>query len=211
VLQGGGPNGFALIGNGDASHNSIANISGNIVILANGNIVYTNGVGPNANATIGNFTGQGTVSGTLTGAHPPSDHDVNNDPSTLGTIVTNTANNNPNGNNPIVTINTIVVTGPEGNGGATGLSAHIESNAPPPGPLAQLDDKGADSSTPNSSDGATVVIADSLDGGKKAGITQTILAGMLSQTNPASPGHTVHAIPPADQDFSSWGNEALWQ
>ncbi len=87
--------------------------------------------------------------------------------------------------------------------------AHIENNATP-GPLASLDDKNAES-TSNTADSATVVIADSLDGAKKAGATQTILAGMLSQTNPAAAGHTVHAIPPSDQDFSSWGNEALWQ
>jgi hypothetical protein len=34
---------------------------------------------------------------------------------------------------------------------------------------------------------------------------------MLSQTTPTAAGHAVYAIPPADQDFSSWGNEALWQ
>ena len=205
ALTGGGANGYSLIGGGDASHNSVANVIGNVVIDANGNIIYTAGTGEHSQATIGNFTGKGTLSGTVTGATPPPE--ITNDPGTIGVIVSSTANAKPNTNTAITTITTTVVSGEEQNGGASSLTAHIETA--PPGPLASLG--GGDSSAPNTSDNATVVIADSLDGAKKAAATQTIVAGMLSQSNPTSASHTVHAIPPADQDFSSWGNEALWQ
>jgi hypothetical protein len=55
------------------------------------------------------------------------------------------------------------------------------------------------------------VIADSLDGSKKPTASQTIIVGVLTQTGSTGFGQTVHGVPPADQDFSSWGNEALWQ
>ncbi|MEI9991929.1 MAG: filamentous hemagglutinin N-terminal domain-containing protein [Rhizomicrobium sp.] len=210
ALAGGGANGYSLIGNGDASHSSFGTISGNVVIDANGAITYTSGTGAHSQATIGNFTGKGTTSGTITGANPPSE--IGNDPGTLGVVVTTIANTKPTGNSTLTTIDTVVVPAVEQNGGAAALAAHIETNTPPPpGPLASLSGNSGDSSTSNTSDGATVVIADSLDGAKKAGVTQAILAGMLTQMNPTSAGHTVHAVPPADQDFSSWGNEALWQ
>jgi hypothetical protein len=80
---------------------------------------------------------------------------------------------------------------------------------PPPGPLATLDD-GKENSGPNTSDTATVVIADSLDGAKKPTSSTTLMNGMLKQTMPGA-GSNLHGVPPADQDFSSWGNEALWQ
>ena len=79
-----GANAYALIGNGDASHHSVGNISGDIVIDANGQITYTDGTAPHSRGTIGNFTGQGTVTGTITGAQPPSD--VTTDPVVIGNI-----------------------------------------------------------------------------------------------------------------------------
>jgi len=207
ALTGGntGSNAYAQIGNGDASKNSTGNVSGNIVISANGQITYTNGTAPHSPATIGNFTGQGTVAGTLTGAQPPSD--VTTDPVIIGVVSVNTAdNNNNNGNNNVTTINTVVVPAPtEPNGGAT----QVPSATATPGALASLDN-GGDSSSPNTSDSATTYIADSLNGAKQTGST-TLLSGMLRQQTPTSASNTVHGVPPADQDFSSWGNEALWQ
>ncbi|MEI9995549.1 MAG: filamentous hemagglutinin N-terminal domain-containing protein [Rhizomicrobium sp.] len=212
ALQGGGPNGYSQIGNGDLSLTGFGNISGDIVIDANGQITYQDGPGPHSTASIGNFTGQGTVSGTLSGATPPNEGggggDVHTDPVVIGVIVTNTAGNNPPGNPPITTIYTIVTTPTdEDNGGATAVTASLE--AVKPGPLASLDDNGVDGATPYSADSATVVIADSLDGAKKPGSTLILLPGMLKQTGPGQGG--LHGVPPADQDFSSWGNEALWQ
>lgn len=42
-------------------------------------------------------------------------------------------------------------------------------------------------------------------------ISRTLSGGYLTQVIPAHAGHTVHGIPPGDQNFSSWGDEALWQ
>ncbi|MGZ5934512.1 MAG: hypothetical protein ACXWLV_07380 [Rhizomicrobium sp.] len=42
-------------------------------------------------------------------------------------------------------------------------------------------------------------------------ISHTLIGGYLTQVMPAHAGHTVHGIPPGDQNFSSWGDEALWQ
>jgi filamentous hemagglutinin family protein len=200
-------NEFAVIGNGDASKNSAGNVSGNIVINANGQVTYTPGKAFTSPATIGNFTGTGTTSGTLDGATPPSQ--VNTNPVIIGITTTNTADTNPNqGHTDITTINTTVVPAAQDTtGGATNVPPPTASTTP--GVLGTLDN-GGDSSEPNTSDSATTVIADSLDGARKAGST-TLLNGMLKQTNPTSSANTVHGVPPADQDFSSWGNEALWQ
>ncbi|HEX4303197.1 MAG TPA: filamentous hemagglutinin N-terminal domain-containing protein [Rhizomicrobium sp.] len=199
-----GSNAYSQIGNGDASKNGTGNISGDITIDANGDVTYTNGSAPHSNATIGNFTGHGTAEGTLTGANPPSD--VTSDPVIIGNIASNTANNGSNTNAPVTTIATVVITTEQA--ASTAPTATTVSTTPP-GPLASLDN-GGDTSPPNSSDTATVVIADSLDGAKKVTGSTTILAGMLKQTVPTATG-AVHGVPPADQDFSSWGNEALWQ
>jgi trimeric autotransporter adhesin len=211
TLTGGGNNGFSLIGNGDPTQTGFGNISGDIIIDANGNIIYTPGTGFNSWATIGNFTGQGTVSGSVDGAEPPPVGSVNSDPGTIGVVVTTVAGNGQNNSPPpITTVNTVVVTTTTDDTGTGGLHANI-GDTTPPGPLASLDTNGADSSTPNVSDGATVVIADSLDGSQKPSVTHSILAGVLTQVTPSGAGHTAHGVPPADQDFSSWGNEALWQ
>ncbi len=199
-----GSNAYSQIGNGDVSMNGTGNISGDITIDANGNITYTNGTAPHSRATIGNFTGHGTAEGTLTGANPPSD--VTNDPVIIGNIASNTANNGSNTNAPPATIATVVITTEQA---ATIAPTATTVSTAPPGPLASLDG-GGDTSPPNASDTATVVIADSLNGAKKPTGSTTILAGMLKQTVPTATG-AVHGVPPADQDFSSWGNEALWQ
>ncbi len=207
TLTGGnsGANAFSMIGNGDLSHTAIANISGNIFIDANGQITYINGTAPGSQATIGNFTGQGSVTGSLSGATPPSQ--VTSDPTLIGVVVSTTADNKPP-QNVIATIQTVVDN--SSSGGNTGATTVVASLEPPsPGPLETLN--GSDNASPSASDGATVVIADSLDGGKKAVNTHSILAGMLMQVTPVSAGHTFHGVPPADQDFSSWGNEAFWQ
>jgi len=68
-LNGGdvGSNGYAQIGNGDASATSISNVSGDVTLIANGQVTTVDGTAPNSPATIGNATGSGTVSGTVTG------------------------------------------------------------------------------------------------------------------------------------------------
>jgi hypothetical protein len=103
-----------------------------------------------------------------------------------------------------------VPTGPINLPTATGAGASPDTQGPiSQGPIAQLSN--SDGDTPYTSDSATVIIADSLDGSTKAAITQQILGGYLSQIIPAAGGLSVHGIRSVDQDFSSWGNEALWQ
>ena len=139
---------------------------------------------------------------TLTGATPPTG--VTTDPVAIGNIAVNTADNgSPTTNVPVIT--TVVITDTEEGGRPTVTAVALETS--PPGPLALLDN-GGDGAEPNTSDTATIVIADSLDGTKKTSGSQFFMGGMLKQT---VPGSAIHGVPPADQDFSSWGNEALWQ
>jgi filamentous hemagglutinin family protein len=198
----GGANAFAQIGNGDASLNSYGNVGGNIVIDANGKITLTDGTAPHSPAEIGNFTGFGTVSGTVQGVPPSNPIDAG----ALGAIVSNVANNQSN-TNGISTINTVVVELPAngGGGGATNTPGGGSQGA-----IAQLDD-GKDTTPPTTSDNATVVIADSLDGSKKPTVSETIIAGVLTQTNTSGFGQTAQGVPDVDQDFSSDGNGAFWQ
>jgi filamentous hemagglutinin family protein len=195
----GGSNSFAQIGNGDASLNSYGNVSGNIVIDANGKITLTNGAAPNSPAEIGNFTGFGSVSGTITGVPPNNPIDAG----ALGVIVSTTANNGSN-TNGVTTINTIVIEPPAGSGGAANTPTGGNSGA-----IALLE--GGDSTPPTTSDTATVVIADSLDGSKKPTVSETIIVGVLTQYGASAFGQTVRGVPDVDQDFSSDGNGALWQ
>ena len=198
-----GGNAYAQIGNGDAALASYGNVGGNILVDANGNIVLANGSAAHSPAEIGNFTGNGTVSGTVGGVAPPGST-VINDPVTQGVIVSQTATPPAS---PITTIETDVV--------PAGPIVPVTAGAPDvqtpaaQGPIAQLSDNEGD--TPNTSDSATVIVADSLDGSTKAAITQQILGGYLTQIIPAAGGLSVHGIRSVDQDFSSWGNEALWQ
>jgi hypothetical protein len=200
-------NSYAQIGNGDASLKGDGSVSGNIVVDANGNITLTNGTAPNSPAEIGNFIGTGTATGTVAGVTPPGSTIIN-DPVTQGVIVSQTA---APPSTPITTIETDVVpTGPINLPTAPGAGASPDTQGPiSQGPIAQLSN--SDGDTPYASDSATVIIADSLDGSTKAAITQQILGGYLSQIIPAAGGLSVHGIRSVDQDFSSWGNEALWQ
>jgi filamentous hemagglutinin family protein len=204
-LVGSGPNSFGVIGNGDASFNSYGNISGDIYIDANGLITYTNGTGPHAPGTIGNFTGHGTTGGNIYGATPPHQGEggIGTDPAVIGVSNTNTANNS-SPTNTVTVIQTVPINNDDQNENDdhTAVTATIE----PPGPLASLDETNTDGS-PHDADSATVIIADSLDGSGKPGPTN--LLGGLLKSIPASTN--AHGVPPADQDFSSWGNEALWQ
>jgi filamentous hemagglutinin family protein len=199
----GGANAYAQIGNGDLSLTGFGNVSGDITIAANGNIVLTNGSAPDSKAGIGNFIGQGTSNGTVDGVQPPPS-DVINDPAVQGVIVSQ-ASGPPDIS--ITTLDTEVLpVPPDANPGAAGGGS---ANSGAPGPIAEL--SGGDGTSGNPSDGATIVIADSFNGAGKPPISQSILAGLLTQVVPTGAGQTVHGVPPADQDFSSWGNEALWQ
>jgi filamentous hemagglutinin len=207
-------NSYAQIGNGDAALASYGDASGDIVIAANGTITYNNGSAPHSPAVIGNFTGQGSTSGTVTGASPPPPTIIGN-PGIVGVIVTLVSNpisnpaNNPNNtllNGPVTLIETEVVpSGAENAAGSAGAGLTVTTE----GPIASLSGEAEDS--PNASDSGTVVIADSLNGADKPSTSKSLMGGYLTQVTPVAAGQTIHGIPPADQDFSSWGNEALWR
>jgi hypothetical protein len=215
-LAGGNTNGnsYAQIGNGDAALASAGNVSGDLVIAANGTITYTNGSAPHSPAVIGNFTGQGTSAGTVTGASPPPATIVGG-PGVVGVIATLLSNplnnpaNNPNNsllNGPITLVETEVVPlAAENAAGAAGVGLTVATQ----GPIASLSGESEDA--PNASDSATVVIADSLNGADKPSTSKSLIGGYLTQVTPVAAAQTIHGIPPADQDFSSWGNEALWR
>ncbi|MBS0469836.1 MAG: filamentous hemagglutinin N-terminal domain-containing protein [Proteobacteria bacterium] len=205
LLQGNGINSYGVIGNGDAAKFSYGNVFGDIYIdTGNGTITYTDGTGPHAPGTIGNFTGHGTINGNIYGAHPPSEGgDVTTDPVVIGVSNTNTANN-ASPTNIVTVIQTVPITDENGqDNDHTAVTVQTDQ----PGPLARLDENNSENGGAHDADSATVIIADSLNGSGKPG-PQTLLGGLLKSI-PSSSG--VHGVPPADQDFSSWGNEALWQ
>jgi len=117
--------------------------------------------------------------------------------------------NNPNNtllNGPVTLIETEVVpSGAETAAGAAGAGLTVTTE----GPIASLSGEAEDS--PNASDSGTVVIADSLNGADKPSTSKSLMGGYLTQVTPTAAGQTVHGVPPAGQDFSSWGNEALWR
>jgi hypothetical protein len=54
-------------------------------------------------------------------------------------------------------------------------------------------------------------VGKSLDGGKTIYVTsKTLIPGVLKQVVTMN-ANNPHGIPPADVDYSSWGNEALWR
>jgi filamentous hemagglutinin family protein len=212
ALTGGGTNGYAQIGNGDASLSNLGDISGDITIEAFGQVVTTNGSGANSTATIGNATGNGTVSGAITGYPPPNTNPTTpSDPSTVGVLAT-LADSTPPPAPPVDIFATqdailsqeIQVTSTTGD---TPVSTDRNN------PLEQLTDSSGEGGKGKSSsrtDAATDALGNSLSG-KHATATRVLIGGLLKQTFPAASGARPRGVPPADDDFASWGNEALWQ
>jgi filamentous hemagglutinin family protein len=66
---------------------------------------------------------------------------------------------------------------------------------------------------PTSSDVLTQSIGGSLDGkpNPQSSRTLQLIGGLLSQAIRVPGAATSRGVPPADQNFSSWGNRALWQ
>ncbi|GEM_PF-1959585 len=185
-----GANGYAQIGNGDDAQSGDANVSGDITI-ASGKITVTNGT--TGNATIGNATGRGTVTGTITGYNPQS---IDN--SNTGAVSNLVQTTNPTNVFQPTIIQPAVepqpALGGDDNGG---------------GPLQKLANGGDEGN--QDSDAVTDTIGKSLNGkGGKTVVSQNLIPGILRQV--FLPGaNQPRGIPPADRDYSSWGNEALWR
>ncbi len=65
----------------------------------------------------------------------------------------------------------------------------------------------------NRPNGLTETLGQSLDpGSHKTTVvtTKSIIPGVLTQIVSIGP-RSPHGVPPADEDYSSWGNEALWR
>jgi filamentous hemagglutinin family protein len=203
TLTGGdtGNNAFAQVGNGDGSGGGFANVSGDITIDSSGKIVVTDGKAKNAKALIANAIGTGSVTGTVTGYKAD---DINpQNPVLNGVVATTIADNNPadlvllTGNQEPV----LVAEEPP----APTLVAQTETTAP--APLADLAGENVEGHT--ASDTLTLSVATSLMKSKPS-LSRVLLGGTLREF-PTLAGKTPRGVPPADQEFSSWGNEALWQ
>ncbi len=205
TLQGGsGDNAYAQIGNGDASQTGTGDVSGDITIDANGNIVFIPGTGANTNASIGNDTGNGTVSGTITG-YSPAPPFTPTDPATNG-VVASLTSQDPSTTGNLGTFYDEYQLPPESDAGATGLLV-VASDEGNNAIETLAGDEGGGENT--ASDSLTTSVADSLSKSKPSN-SQTIMSGLVHQLVPVG-SNTPHGVPPADQEYSSWGNEALWR
>ncbi|HEY1709272.1 MAG TPA: filamentous hemagglutinin N-terminal domain-containing protein [Rhizomicrobium sp.] len=199
ALTGDGKNSYAQIGNGDNSGTGFGDVSGDITLTnASGETVtLTNGANPNSDANIQNAIGQGSVSGTVTGFQ--SGGDITSAPATVGTIVSLT-NGPPPPPPPTDTLPEVILTS-ETPAPTTTTTSSAAS------PIAQM--TGGDTDV-KPSDQAAASVGNSLNGGKRPAAT-ILLGGILRQQATGGEAVKPHAMPKADEDYSSWGNEALWQ
>ena len=70
-----------------------------------------------------------------------------------------------------------------------------------------------DNEEPQQSDAVANSVGDSLSGtpGSVPSNFVSLIGGLLQQYTPPPGQGTPHGVPPPDQDYSSWGNEAFWQ
>ncbi len=192
----GGSFSYAQIGNGDASGHNVGDVSGNIAIDANGNIVFVPGTAPGSGSSIGNDTGSGTISGLVSGYIPPQNAAL------TGTVV---STNNSTKNN----IDASSLYQPQTDTTPADTTVYSASflTTSDKGDNVIAGDSGSDEQTP--SDSLTVTVANSLTKSKGSN-HQIVIIGLLTQVQTTT-GKTPHGVPPADQEYSSWGNEALWQ
>ncbi|HEX3810177.1 MAG TPA: hypothetical protein VHW02_10820 [Rhizomicrobium sp.] len=198
-----GDNGYAQIGNGDASKNNVGNISGNITIAA-GHVTVTNGKALNANALIGGATGRGTVTGSVFG------YNSGNGTGIATGVVANLIQNQTS---PTDSPDFITQFPPSFWNTAASLTDRLATEEGTVNPLEQLADGDTYEGTEDS-DKASEELGDSLNGGhghhKPATVvSKVIIPGVLRELVTYYP-HQSHAAP-GDEDYSSWGNEALWQ
>jgi hypothetical protein len=198
----GGANAYAQVGNGDAGHASSANVSGDIAIeTGGGTITVTPGAAANSGSMIGNATGKGTVSGTITGYTPPSQpSDVTNNVVAVLTDTKKTTIDNFTDTTNLITIDT-------GTDIAATVGTSTETGSTPIEDLMGGD--GGETGT--KTDSAANSLGNSLDGSKKKAQTEVFIGGLLKRRSILPPSSRPHGVPPADGDYSSWGNEAFWE
>ncbi|HEX3810426.1 MAG TPA: hypothetical protein VHW02_12095 [Rhizomicrobium sp.] len=195
-----GDNGYAQIGNGDASKNNVGNVSGNTTIAA-GTVTVTNGTAANASAFIGGATARGKVTGAVSGYAPANDVGG-------GTLVSLIEDSTP----PPAAIDFLPFAAFELLHQDDQLADRlgVEDGADPLAKLA--DDDSYEGS--RDADKATELLGDSLNGehghNKAAtGLSRVIIPGVLREFAVYNSRQTGGA--PGTEDYSSWGNQALWQ
>lgn len=193
-----GARGYAQLGNGDASKKGTGNVSGDITVGPGFSIDVLDGTAPDTKSLIGNETGFGTVSGTVTllsvtpppPPPPPPPPTVGHSSGAIAVVIQRPTRDTGSG---VVVIDTVPVTG-GGSGSSGGAGPQQGSGGGQSSDGEQATDNLADS------------LAKSLEaGGRKVATTETLLPGLMRQLGPKP-----QAVPPADADYSSWGNEALW-
>jgi hypothetical protein len=190
-----GANGYAQIGNGDASRTGTGNIAGSVTLGQGTKLTYDPGKAPGASSGFGNATGQGSVSGTVASSGV--------DASTQGSVasITQTSTNSTT---------TFSFTTATASPTYVQQLASIDTigNTKGPSPLEQLSDNSEQTTV---SDTVADSVGKSLGEGKTIAVSSKMLIpGLLKQFVTLTPNQP-HGIPPADVDYSSWGNEALWR
>lgn len=192
---GNGTNDYGQIGNGDNAGTGYGNVGGNIFIGGT-DFNLKNGNGSGDGAGIGNNTGFGTITNNILG-YPPS----NTGPGAgaQGAISSTTQIPTiPTG----FDITTVTITpGP-------GSSPSNDNGSGGTTPLEQIADGNGEGS--QDSDSAADALGNSLNGHKVSSVTHIIIPGVLTQIVTLG-SHNPNGVPPADADYSSWGNEALWR
>ena len=220
LTGGAGTGAYAQVGDnsGSATSSSGYNNVAQVSVTSSNNALVT-GSGAGSYALIGNGDDQAQVVTPPPPSNPPPaspgtiQTQVANDPQTIGFVASqNAATSALSNDSANINVNTVVlvVNPPTTNPGATTVTASVSSSSS--NPIATLTGQGGQNNEPASaSDTATTTIASSLNGSSKPPISHPLIPGVLSQITQASATKNVHGIPPADQDFSSWGNEAFWQ
>lgn len=190
-----GANGYAQIGNGDASRTGTGNVAGSVALGQGTNLTYIPGKAQGSSAGFGNATGTGTVSGTVASSGVSA--------GTQGSVAAITQTST----NPVTTSSFTTVTA-----APTYVQqlASIDTvdNTQGPTPLEQLSDNSEQTTV---SDTVADSVGKSLGEGKTIAVsTKMLIPGLLKQIVTLTPNQP-HGVPPADVDYSSWGNEALWR
>ncbi len=76
-------------------------------------------------------------------------------------------------------------------------------------PIADLAGDSGSAEGHHASDSVTVEVADSLSKPRPS-VSHILIGGVLREF-PTTEGKTPRGVPSADEEFSSWGNETLWQ
>jgi filamentous hemagglutinin family protein len=221
AIGGSATNAYAQIGHGNASGTYIDTLGGDISVRSGGTIYLNHGVPDTSPALIGHQTASGgttagnvSIVGNIGGYTPP---DLTppppplDDPAVSGII---TVLSSPSAT---FTVSPLLLTQPllviEAGGVAPLMAMPLAVQQSPL--LALTGEEGGDpgSEAEVAADELAASVGSSLDGttGQRPSRRVSIIAGLLSQLVPAVGANAASGVPPADQNFSSWGNKALWQ